>query len=75
MVGIGGLIGSLIVVSYVLQYNSILQISVLIILAGLIATSRLYLEAHKPKQIYSGFFLGLLTQIGVFLGFLFFNFN
>jgi hypothetical protein len=75
MVGIGGLIGSLLVVSYVLKYNSVPQISVLIILAGLIAASRLYLKAHEPKQVYSGFFLGLLTQIGVFLGFLFFNFN
>jgi hypothetical protein len=75
MVGIGGLIGSLIVVSYVLKYNSVPQISVLFIIAGLIATSRLYLKAHEPKQVYSGFFLGLLTQIGVFLAFLFFNFN
>lgn len=75
MVGIGGLLGSLIVVSYVLKYNAVPQIAFLVILAGIIATCRLYLKAHDPKQIYSGFFLGFLTQIAVFLGFLFFNFN
>ena len=75
MVGIGGLLGSLIVVSYVLKYNAVPQIAFLVILAGIIATCRLYLKAHEPKQIYSGFFLGFITQIAVFLGFLFFNFN
>lgn len=75
MVGIGGLLGSLIIVSYVLKYNAVPQIAVLVLLAGVIATSRLYLKAHEPKQIYSGFFLGLVTQVIVFLSFLFFNFN
>lgn len=75
MVGIGGLLGSLIVLSYVLKYNAVPQIAFLVLLAGVIATCRLYLKAHQPRQIYSGFFLGLLTQISVFLGFLYFNFN
>lgn len=75
MVGIGGLIGSLLVVSYVLKYNSTPQVSILFIIAGIVATCRLYLNAHQPKQIYSGFFLGFLTQIAVFLCFLYFNFN
>lgn len=75
MVGAGGLLGSLIVVSYVLKYNAVPQIAVLVLIAGLIATCRLYLKAHQPKQIYAGFFLGLLTQVSVFLGFLIFNFN
>lgn len=75
MVGIGGLLGSLIVVAYVLKYNAVPQIAFLVLVAGVIATCRLYLKAHEPRQIYSGFFLGFLTQIGVFLGFLFFNFN
>ncbi len=75
MVGVGGLLGSLIVVSYVLKYNAVPQIAFLVLLAGVIATCRLYLKAHQPKQIYSGFFLGFITQISVFLGFLYFNFN
>jgi hypothetical protein len=75
MVGIGGLLGSLAVVSFVLKYNAVPQLSVLVLVAGIIATCRLYLKAHEPRQIYSGFFLGLLTQIAVFIGFLLFNFN
>lgn len=75
MVGIGGLLGSLIVISYVLKYNAVPQMAAIVILAGVIATCRLYLKAHEPKQIYSGFFLGLVTQLIVFIGFLFVNFN
>lgn len=75
MVGIGGLLGSLIVISYVLKYNAVPQIAVVVLIAGIIATSRLYLKAHEPKQIYCGFFLGLITQVLVFFSFLFFKFT
>lgn len=69
-VGIGGLIGSLMMISLVLKYNAVPEIAVLFLIAGIIATSRLYLEAHSPKQIYSGFLLGMVTQIVVFTFFL-----
>jgi len=42
---------------------SILPIAIIIIvLTGLLASSRLYLKAHKPLEIYVGFFLGIMTQ-------------
>lgn len=69
-VGIGGLIGSLMMVSYVLKYNAVPEIAILFLLAGVIATCRLYLEAHKPSQIYWGFALGFISQIAVFTFFL-----
>lgn len=69
-VGIGGLISSLMMVSYVLKYNAVPEISVLFLLAGIIASCRLYLEAHKPSQIYFGFALGFITQLTVFIFFL-----
>lgn len=75
MVGIGGLVGSLLVISYVLKFNAVPQMGIVILVAGVIATSRLYLKAHEPKQIYTGFFLGLVTQVTVFLSFLFFKFT
>ena len=40
--------------------------SLLIILTGILASSRLHLKAHSPKEIYLGFFIGL---IGQFVGF------
>ena len=73
MVGVGGLLGSLMVVSFVIKYNAVPELAFLFLLSGLIASSRLYLKAHEPKQIYSGFFLGMFTQVIVFL--VFFNFN
>src|SRR6266850_1307747 len=42
MVGIGGLLGSLMVIAYTLKYNAVPQMVFLILLAGTIATSRLY---------------------------------
>jgi len=73
MVGIGGLLGSLMVIANTLKYNATSQIIILVLIAGIIATARLYLKAHEPRQIYSGFFLGLITQVLVFFGFLYFN--
>lgn len=34
-----------------------------ILLAGLSGTSRLYVRAHRPPQIYGGYFIGFLTQV------------
>ncbi|MFT5761108.1 MAG: hypothetical protein ACI8WA_000213 [Polaribacter sp.] len=46
-----------------LQSISILPIAViLIILTGVLASSRLHLKAHNHKEIYLGFFIGLLGQ-------------
>lgn len=44
-----------------LQYSiSFLPIIlILILISGLLASSRLYLKAHSPKEVYLGFFLGL----------------
>lgn len=69
-VGIGGLIASLMMVSFVLKYNAVPEIAFLFLLAGLIAAARLYLEAHKPSQVYSGFLLGFATQVVAFIFFL-----
>jgi len=69
-VGIGGLIGSLMMISFVLKYNAVPEIATLFLIAGMILTARLYLDAHKPSQLYSGFALGMLTQILVFTFFL-----
>ncbi len=69
-VGIGGLIASLMMVSFVLKYNAVPEIAFLFLLAGLIGAARLYLDAHKPLQVYSGFLLGFATQLIVFVFFL-----
>ncbi len=60
--GIGGLIGFVMVMSYEYRLNFNWLLSGLFIIAGLIGVSRLALNAHRPKEVYIGFLLGLISQ-------------
>lgn len=60
--GIGGLIGFVMVMSYEYQMNFSSLLAGLFIIAGLIGVSRLALNAHRPKEVYIGFLLGLISQ-------------
>lgn len=63
MIGIGGLTGALIAVSFLLNINIISFIALAIFISGLVASSRLILNAHNPYQIIVGYFLGMCCQI------------
>ena len=67
MVGIGGLCGMMIAVSSRLQINMHFVFIALFLIAGLVAFSRLKLNAHNPAQVYLGFLLGVAVQIILFL--------
>ncbi len=69
MIGIGGLIGLLSAISHLfgLYVNWILMLAVLI--AGIIGTTRLYLEEHNPSQIYTGFIMGYVINFSVIVFF------
>ncbi len=60
--GIGGVIGFVMVMSYAYQLNYNALLAGLFIIAGLIGVSRLALNAHSPKEIYLGFVLGIVSQ-------------
>jgi len=60
--GIGGLIGFVMVMSYEYRLNFNSLLAALFIIAGLIGVSRLALNAHRPKEVYIGFLLGLVSQ-------------
>ncbi len=60
---IAGLIGFTCVVSYQYKLNLLLPLMVLFLLAGIISTARLKLQAHKPKEVYIGFLIGFSTQL------------
>lgn len=66
MVGIGGLLGVLMSISHLIQFDMTFFYIGVILLAGLLGVARLILEEHKPYQIYSGFLLGLGAQLGLF---------
>ncbi|WP_317898748.1 hypothetical protein [Aurantibacillus circumpalustris] len=66
MVGVGGLLGVLISISYLIKFDMTLFYILVIILAGFIGFARLELNEHKPYQIYLGFFLGIVVQLTLF---------
>lgn len=57
-VGIGGLLGCVMGVSHLLLLNPYQLFMIIIIIAGLMATSRIYLGRHTPMQTYAGTCLG-----------------
>lgn len=67
MVAIGGLCGMMIATSYRLQINLHPVLISLFIIAGLIAFSRLKLNAHDPSQVYFGFLLGAFVPLLLFV--------
>jgi hypothetical protein len=65
MIGIGGLCGAISVVMYLQQDGNPLLLSVVFLVAGLLGTARLYLNAHTPAQILAGFLTGFTVQFGL----------
>jgi len=63
MIGMGGLTGALIAISFLLSVNLIPFIALAILISGIVASSRLILNAHDPLQLVGGFILGIICQV------------
>ena len=63
MTGIGGAIGATIVSAIDFFADMHIVVIALIILAGILGTSRLLLKAHSEYQLYSGFLLGFSVTL------------
>lgn len=75
-VGVGGLLGMVVITMFRLSYESFIfnigsnafQMSMhsllmlVILICGGVGTSRLFLGAHEPKDLYIGFLIGFVTQ-------------
>lgn len=57
---IGGMVGGILGLSFRLQENPVLFLSLIILVAGLVGTSRLILAKHTQSQVYAGFLTGFL---------------
>lgn len=66
MVGLGGVLGILISVSYLIKFDMTPYYIGVILIAGLVGCARLVLNEHKPAQLYLGFFMGLIVQSVLF---------
>ena len=63
--GMGGAIGVMLVILFYTPYSTgiSLPLMVVLILSGMVCSSRLICSDHTPKEIYSGLILGILFQI------------
>jgi len=61
----GGICGMIYTAAQVLEIDSSNILIVAILISGIVGFSRLYLKAHSPEEILSGFLLGLSLQLFV----------
>jgi hypothetical protein len=67
MAGIGGLTGMIISISFIYGLDTAILLSIVIFIAGLLASSRLALNAHNILQLLAGFFVGGVFVFGLML--------
>jgi hypothetical protein len=67
MVAQGGLFGALAGYSLALNHDFFLILFIVAFSAGLTGFARLRLNAHSEAEVYSGFGLGVLVMLGLFL--------
>jgi len=58
-IGMGGLTAFIFTLHQSAQQPVFLPLLLAIIFAGIVGSARLQLQAHSPKQIYAGYFLGI----------------
>ncbi|PWE00987.1 hypothetical protein [Marinilabilia rubra] len=67
-IAVGGITGVLAGIMFRYGVDLLVLISVMVMVSGATASARLYLNAHSPSQVYSGYALGFaLVLSGVFL--------
>ncbi len=67
MIGIGGMFGTLMGLSFLFMIDIPFLIILLVLCSGITGFARLKLNAHNPAQIYSGFLLGTSFMLLLFL--------
>jgi len=62
MIGIGGIAGALFGMSTFVSVDLRIPLLISLLIAGLLGTARLSLGAHRPLEIYAGFFAGFICE-------------
>ncbi|WP_293667573.1 hypothetical protein [uncultured Parabacteroides sp.] len=71
-IGVGGLLGGIMGVARIHLMNPYWAFIAVIVIAGLVGTSRIFLERHTPMQVYAGFCLGFIcTFVASFLSYIY----
>ncbi len=67
MLGLGAITGAFAGLALLSPESFHLLFILSVLISGLIGTSRLILLAHKPMEVYVGFFTGFLMMLNIFL--------
>ena len=67
LVSMGNMIGFFLIMTNINNLSMLPIIILLILLSGILASSRLYLKAHTPVELLIGFSLGIVCQFILFI--------
>ena len=62
-VGWGGVIGLLLSLMWGMHMNVSVPLVITFFVAAIVATSRMIVDAHHPREIYLGFLIGIFSQL------------
>jgi len=62
-IGMGALVAVVMYSSTFAVYSVYGLLFLIVLIAGLVGTARLYLNAHTPREVYQGYFLGYFVQM------------
>ncbi|MCQ2213281.1 MAG: hypothetical protein MJZ36_06565 [Bacteroidaceae bacterium] len=63
MVGMGGMLGVLVSMSYLFYFNPAISVCMLLLLSGLVGTARIILRQHTPAQLFAGYAIGFFCSM------------
>jgi hypothetical protein len=66
-IGIGGIIGAVIGISFRLMIDLRMILVICILVGGCVGFARLKLNAHTPSQVYTGFLTGFVIELALML--------
>ncbi|HLC83690.1 MAG TPA: hypothetical protein VJI69_07660 [Bacteroidia bacterium] len=66
-VGIGGIAGATLGIIYRMEMDMSVAFISILLLSGIVAYARLKLNAHTPAQVYTGFVMGFIIELGLML--------
>lgn len=66
VLSMGSAVGYFLILQYLYSVNTLPIVMLFVLLAGIMASSRLHLKAHTPKEVYLGFFVGFISQFIVY---------
>jgi hypothetical protein len=62
----GGAIGIVIVLMMIGNFNLLIPFLLTMLIGGIIGTARMVLQAHKPGEVWLGYLIGVLVQLGAY---------